>query len=817
MYRVLRSPLLRSAKATSALLLGLSLASAGSAQTYRERYPLGDSSTFDGLSVNLNLADPSEAQLQQIADAGIKFVRYDLTWTGIEGSRGVYDWLVTDRFMARAQAKGLRVMVLLAFSNPLYSNTGAPNTPTSRAAFCNFAAAAARRYAHRGIVWEIYNEPNLSGWWPNPNPVDYAALANQAAQAIRNVSSDEWIVGLSTEMIREDNRTYITAALDGGILANLDGIASHPYTSGAPETLNPKWSELLSLVESKRPANRSVSLLAGEVGYSRSWVNTSLQSTYTVRLVLNNMVQGIGLTNLYAYADEPWKPDVFATCGLVSQGTNTPYPVYNAVKRMTQSLRGYRLSKRLTLANPNDYCLLFSNPANANDCKLVVWTTDASHTITVPSSQIAFDSVVLTNGAIGGVSANAAGLSVVATGEATVYTGRTTNPLLTLAANWAALPASLTLADRADALDRLGPIVASPAWSSVPAGTTLKIEDIAAPVPGYNRPSYTTTLTNLPALTIESAPVQTMFNSLGALQDSLNKPRTLKFTVTLPDGSAVVQTASVVRKQPMMLMPTTPQNMALTLRLDNPSGAAFRGSVKATAGLLSIPMGVTFDAGETSKILYFPAVAGSALTNGVTYDLYDNSGNSLVPSDPAINGAAQIIYRLPNFMGGIGYSVRVAGTAGTAGSAWLGYGLANWLHLTGAATAEINYSFGAGGAKWVTMYAPSSVAATTFAKEPVSIGMWVCGDGSKNYMRTQFADSTGQVFQFTLGAIDWTGWKWVTVPLAGTFGQQPRWGGANDGIVHGAVKCIAPFILDSQQLGSAGRISLAGITIVGQR
>lgn len=808
--------------------LGLALAGVSQAQSYRETYPLTDPTSLDNLSLNLNLFDPSEAQIQQIADAGFKFVRYDLTWESVEKRKGVFDWSAPDRLMARAKARGMRVMFLLAFGHPLYTaDTGAPNTPASRAAFARYAAAAVQRYKGQGAIWEIFNEPNLAGWWRNPNPLDYAALVNETADAIRAVAPEEWIVGLTTEILSSNNRTYIDTFLSSGALAKLDGIGFHPYTDLGPESLAAQWAEARNMIEAKRPANHPVALMAGEVGYSRSWngIDADTQAKLTVRTVLYNLSQGIGFTNLYSYYDTAGDNEWHANCGMTSRSGNTPYPVYYAIQNLTRELDGYQFSKRLNLARADDYCLLFSKRNDPSDCKLVLWTSGDSHTINVPSSQVTFTKRTLTATAesrspsrselTSRVTATSAGLATLNTSEPTVYDCDGPNPLLNIAASWTKVPATVTLSDRANAVAQLGAIVASPAWAGMPAGATLTIEDAGATVPGYVRPTFTATLDNLPAMRINSPEVQAVFNSLVSLQDATDRGRILKFTVGLPDGTSVTQSTVVNRKQPMSVFATTPQNWVLTLRAENPSGEPYSGRLEAKSGAQVETVPIRFGRGETYKMVMFPTLNSALIGNEVKYRLYDNGGNAVSPNDPTIESDLQTVYRTPNFVAASGYSVRMDGPSNVAGSAGFAYGTTDWSFLGGGATGDITYAFGSGGSKWLTMPAPAAISSTTFAKTPLSIGMWVNGDGSRNWIRAQFVDASGQTFQVSYGAVDWVGWKWVSIPVAGNLTQF--WGGAKDGVVHGAMRCTVPFIFDSNQKGTSGRIQLSGMTIVGQK
>ncbi|MEP6741005.1 MAG: hypothetical protein ABJB61_00795 [bacterium] len=54
---------------------------------------------------------------------------------------------------------------------------------------------AVKRYHGRGIIWEIYNEPNTGFWTPAPNVSDYVKLALATSKAVHDVAPAEQIIG----------------------------------------------------------------------------------------------------------------------------------------------------------------------------------------------------------------------------------------------------------------------------------------------------------------------------------------------------------------------------------------------------------------------------------------------------------------------------------------------------------------------------------------------------------------------------------------------------------------------------------------------
>ena len=83
---------------------------------------------------------------------------------------------------------------------------------------------------------------------------------------------------------------------------------------------------------------------------------------------------------------------------------------------------------------------------------------------------------------------------------------------------------------------------------------------------------------------------------------------------------------------------------------------------------------------------------------------------------------------------------------------------------------------------------------------PLGLGLWIYGDAGGNLARLRFRDASGQTFQATGLAIDWSGWRFVTFHLVHQPGEAAdlgHWGGANDGRVRYPVAVDTLFLLDS--------------------
>jgi hypothetical protein len=353
-----------------------------------------------GVGVNIHFVTGHEKELNLLAAAGFKFVRMDFGWTGAETSKGQYTWAAYDELLANLDRRGLRALFILDYSNPLYEetvtspnpmtqalykNTASPRHPESIAAYARWAAAAARHYAGRHVIWEIWNEPNGQFWSPKPDVQEYTALALAACRAVREADPQATLVAPATSGFPWE---YLETFLKSGVLEYLDGVSVHPYRSPRqpPETAAGDYRRLRVLIDSLAPpAKRGrMPILSGEWGYSSFTRGVSLenQAAFAARQQLANLYCGIPLSIWY-----DWKNDGNdANENEHNFGTVLPdlqpKPAYRAVQTLTRQLAGYRILRRLTLPDGEDYVLLCTGPAGAD--KLAAWTLGQPHRIALP-------------------------------------------------------------------------------------------------------------------------------------------------------------------------------------------------------------------------------------------------------------------------------------------------------------------------------------------------------------------------------------------------------------------------------------------------
>jgi len=346
---------------------------------------------LDGLGVNIHFTNPRPGELKLLADAGFTYVRMDLSWSGTERTPGKYDFRAYDRLLAALDQQHLRAMLILDYSNPFYDKGLSPCSDAGRQAFARWAAAAVQRFQGRGVIWEMYNEPNIHFWKPEPNVTNYIALARAVGQALRAVAPREPYVGPATSQL---DFKFLEACFQAGLLEYWTGVTVHPYRQKMPETVLPEYARLRALMDRYAPRDRSVPILSGEWGYSTAWdkYDDERQGKYLPRQFLVNLMSGVPVSIWYDWHDDGPDPrESEHNFGIVhnryQKGRDPLYdlkPAYRAMQALVANLRGYRFSRRLALGEADDYVLLFQQ--GDQDC-FAVWTTGPPHSVTLPNGR----------------------------------------------------------------------------------------------------------------------------------------------------------------------------------------------------------------------------------------------------------------------------------------------------------------------------------------------------------------------------------------------------------------------------------------------
>jgi hypothetical protein len=333
-----------------------------------------------GVEIHFTRADAYE--LDRLAAGGFRWVRMDLFWHAVEIEPGRYDFSAYDALVASMARRGIRIVFILDYGNPMYDNGFPPTSAEGRAAFARFAATAVRHYRGKGIVWEIWNEPNLNHFWvPEANAAHYGQLALETVAAIRRVDPTALIVAPATSGF---DPPYWTALGEMGLFDRLDAVTVHPYGIETPEGVGPFYVQLTGLLHRFSPAWK-IPILSGEWGYASvvDGLSEGQQAQYLARQWLVNLAYDVNLSIWYDWRDDGMdRTDLEQNFGTVHHDFS-PKPTYRAARALLTTLDGYRFMRRIPLETSDDYLLLFQKELRV---AMAIWTTGEAHTVILPIS-----------------------------------------------------------------------------------------------------------------------------------------------------------------------------------------------------------------------------------------------------------------------------------------------------------------------------------------------------------------------------------------------------------------------------------------------
>src|SRR5467141_3956599 len=261
----------------------------------------------EGIGINIHFTDPQPGEMKMLAASGIRWVRMDFYWQRIETAKGCYDFTPYDRLMAVLDEHKIRALFILDYSNKLYDEAKSPFTSEGRRAFAQWAAASAVHFRGRGILWEIYNEPNIGFWTPHPNVFNYILLVTESARAMRAAAPGESVIGPAVSQV---DFPFLEQCFKAGLLEYWSAVSVHPYRQTRPETVVDDYRRLRRLIDAYAPVGKNVSIISGEWGYSSVWrhLDESRQGVMLARELLINQSNGISLSIWYDWKDDGKDP-----------------------------------------------------------------------------------------------------------------------------------------------------------------------------------------------------------------------------------------------------------------------------------------------------------------------------------------------------------------------------------------------------------------------------------------------------------------------------------------------------------------------------
>jgi polysaccharide biosynthesis protein PslG len=340
---------------------------------------IGNATHHWGIAAGGSLTSLSQSALDlyfsELQNLGVSWVRFDFDWGSIQpDSSNSYNWSGTDRVVAEAQKNSIHTLGLITYT-PTWAQASvckgtfacAPADPNT---FGTFAAAVANRYAPLGVhTWEIWNEPNLAGFWkPSPNVADYVQVLKNAYQKIKAVDVSALVLSGGLSAAGDEPGaiapiTFTAALYQNDPTKDFDAISLHPYSYPVVASYIADWNSWQQIVDVRQvmmanndsskkiwvteygsPTNgpgriRSVTDL--DFNYGSDYMSESAQAIMMSDVLTNYLNSGSFLNGFFWYSLKD-----------LSTNTSSPENFFGLLRPDGSSKPAYNLYRDKLLANP---------------------------------------------------------------------------------------------------------------------------------------------------------------------------------------------------------------------------------------------------------------------------------------------------------------------------------------------------------------------------------------------------------------------------------------------------------------------------------
>ena len=153
--------------------------------------------------VERKMWDDTEELYRAAGELGVKHARVMTGWFRCEREKGVYDFEWLEKIVDKLLAQGIRPWFCVCYGNKLYCDSPADDaagypplfSEEARTAWTRYATELATRFRGRVTHFEVWNEPNCSGFWKKgPDYGEYVDLVRITSTAIRACNPEAKII-----------------------------------------------------------------------------------------------------------------------------------------------------------------------------------------------------------------------------------------------------------------------------------------------------------------------------------------------------------------------------------------------------------------------------------------------------------------------------------------------------------------------------------------------------------------------------------------------------------------------------------------------
>lgn len=719
---------------------------------------------------NIHFTSPQKLEMEMIASSRANIIRMDFNWEKTEKERGIYDFSEYDILLAALEKYQIKAVFILDYKNILYDNNLSPYTDLGRVAFSKWAIAAVRHFKGKGIIWEMYNEPN-GFWTPATNIDDYIELAIMVGKNIKSEMPDEIHIGPACSNIDFE---LLEKCFSRGLLNYWDAVSVHPYRLGyVPETVSADYARLRELINKYAPSKKQIPIISSEWGYpsAKGIMNVMEQSKLLVRQWLVNWANEIPVSIWYDWQDDGKNSEEHEhNFGIVYHPyqKDSIYPyipklAYKAAKTFNHLLSGFTFCHRIALSSEEDYCYVFRKEKSV---KIVLWSLSVGKKKTIiPFLKGSFGVTSHLGEELSIISAGRDGLCITLEDAPLYLTPAQENHFLTFLSSCAPLPMDFiqSIADE---------------------------QNVEIKYRNYSKYRATiTSLVNNERIDLPPNKETVMYLPVSIDKNEISIPFKVKSTDV---GNEFDETCKLLfigtSFKPIQIL--SPLNEEIFISISNPLDSCLKGEVylqKPASEMKKI-----FTLSEEKRTALFPFSFPQKKTSAFQIKAgIESLGNKS-------KGSFITTVKM--------YPVKTVGKNlknDSLISCWklvpdgdMNIGGKQVLEM-GKERIYITYQFEKG---WKFLHlTPKDTLIAKINGTPSSVGMWIYPDETECMLALRFKDITGQIFQVEYSRLknEINGWVYLFAPLDGSRGFS--WGGAGDGKVHYPIIWQSILLIDGKK------------------
>lgn len=327
----------------------------------------------DSFIYSINYASDNAEQARAAALIGCKVSRQFLWWQNREKKEGQMNWSVVDRMVDAADSAGMEIMMCLwatpewAIAEQYKDKKKGYSYPPEPAAFRKLCREIGERYKGRIHLWEVWNEPDLDGYWKG-TPEEYVEMMKIAFEELKAVDPDNKIICGGFASVGDHNGHKLNPAIheytirEGQQWMDYHGYHDHRYFEVFRHAFEGRLLEIRSLLKEDKP------LYMTETAAWIGAVGRKGQAVQVAKKMILTQMYGARLHSWYklrgSSKDQIW--------GMYDPKSGQPFPVYSAFNEIVRKLGGKKYFSNLS-PDGNRYRVLFNNES---EWVLASWQQD---------------------------------------------------------------------------------------------------------------------------------------------------------------------------------------------------------------------------------------------------------------------------------------------------------------------------------------------------------------------------------------------------------------------------------------------------------